>query len=308
MKAETNLQKILARGEFAVTCEYDPPRGVDVDLILKNAAQLKGKVDAVNVNDNPTAKVRMSSWALSKMLLDVGLEPIFQMTTRDRNRIALQSDLLGASALGIQNVLCLTGDHPARGDHPQAKKVFDLDSIQWIAAVREIRDNGCLMNAKKISGSPRFFVGGVANPFVQSLELHIIRLEKKIAAGAEFIQTQPVLEMEPFKKWLNQAKDQGLTDQCPVIAGVIALKSVKMAQYLRNTVPGIMTPDTVMDRLGAVAEEQQQEEGMKICIENIEEIKQTKGARGVHIIAIGCEEKLPEIIERAGLLPRPNIS
>lgn len=305
MKAETRLQKILARGKFAVTCECTPPRGTNVDLIRKNAARLKEKVDAVNVNDNPTASVRMSSWALSGILLDMGIEPILQMTTRDRNRIALQSDLLGASALGIQNVLCLTGDHQARGDHPQAKKVFDLDSIQWIMAVKEIRDQGCLMNKKKISGSPKFFIGAVANPFVESLELHIIRLRKKIAAGADFIQTQPVLDMEYFKKWLNLATEQGLTDQCAIIAGVILLKSVKMARHLQNNVPGIMIPDTIIDRLDAMPEDKQQEEGINIVLEIIEGLKQTKGVRGIHIMATGCEEKVGEIVKRAGLLPRP---
>lgn len=306
MRAETNLQKILARGEFAVTCEYDPPRGIDVDLILKHADQLKGKVDAVNVNDNPIASVRMSSWALCKMLLDIGIEPILEMVTRDRNRIALQSDLLGASALGIQNVLCMTGDHPARGDHREAKKVFDLDSIQWIAAVKQIRDQGCLMNGKKLSGNPKCFIGGVANPFVETLELHIIRLQKKIAAGAEFIQTQPVLDMKRFTAWLNQARDQGLPEQCPIIAGVLALKSVQMAEHLRNTVPGFMIPDTIIDRLGAVPEDKQQEEGIRICIERIEELKQTEDVKGVHVMAIGWEEKVPEMVERAGLLPRPD--
>ncbi|MBW2568199.1 MAG: methylenetetrahydrofolate reductase [Deltaproteobacteria bacterium] len=305
MKAETRLQKILAQGKFAVTCEYTPPRGTNLDLIRKNATQLKGKVDAVNVNDNPTASVKMSSWALSKFLLDMSIESIFQMTTRDRNRIALQSDLLGASALGIQNVLCLTGDHQARGDHPQAKKVFDLDSIQWIAAVKEIRDQGCLMNGKKISGSPKFFIGAVANPFVESLELHVISLQKKIAAGADFIQTQPVLDMELFKKWLSLATERGLTDQCDIIAGVILLKSAKMARYLQDNVSGIMVPDTIIDRLAAVSEDKQQEEGTNIALEIIENLKQTKGVKGVHIMAIGCEERLAGIIERAGFLPRP---
>jgi methylenetetrahydrofolate reductase (NADPH) len=308
MTAETSLQKILAQGEFAVTCEFNPPRGIDVDLILKNATRLKGKVDAVNVNDNSVASVRMSSWALSKILLDMGLEPVLQMTTRDRNRIALQSDLLGASALGIQNILCLTGDHPARGDHPEAKKVFDLDSIQWIAAVKQIRDRGHLMNGKKISGSPDFFIGAVANPFVKSLELHGIHLQKKIAAGAEFIQTQPVLDVERFKEWLNQVTEQGSIGHCPLMAGVVALKSVRMAQYLQNNVPGIMVPNTVIDRLGAVPEDKQQDEGINICIERIEQLKQTQGVKGVHIMAIGCEEKLREIIEGAGLLPRPDTS
>lgn len=304
MKAETRLQKILAEGKFAVTCEYTPPRGTNLDLIRKNAAQLKGKVDAVNVNDNSTASVRMSSWALSKILLDMGIEPIFQMTTRDRNRIALQSDLLGASALGIQNVLCLTGDHQAKGDHPQAKKVFDIDSIQWIAAVKEICDQGCLMNGKKISGSPKFFIGAVANPFVESLELHVISLQKKIAAGAVFIQTQPVIDMEHFKRWLSHATERGLTDRCDIIAGVILLKSAKMARYLQDNVSSITVPDTILNRLTAVPEDRQQEEGINICIERIEELKQTKGVKGVHVMAIGCVEKVGEIIERAGLLPR----
>jgi methylenetetrahydrofolate reductase (NADPH) len=308
MKAETNLQKILAQGKFAVTSECTPPRGTDIDYVHKNAAQLKGKVDAVNVNDNPTASVRMSSWALSKILLDMGIEPVFQMVTRDRNRIALQSDLLGASALGIQNVLCLTGDHQARGDHPQAKKVFDLDSIQWIMAVKQIRDEGLLMNGKKISGAPKFFIGGVANPFVESIELHIIRLQKKINEGVDFIQTQPVLDIEHFKKWINQAAEQGLTDKCPIIAGVMLLKSAKIARYLQNNVPGIMIPDTIIDRLAAVPEDKQQDEGINICVERVEELKQIKGVKGVHIMAIGCEEKVAEIVDRAGLLPRPDVS
>jgi methylenetetrahydrofolate reductase (NADPH) len=308
MKAETNLQRTLAQGEFAVTCEFSPPRGIDVGLMRENAVQLKGKVDAVNVGDNSTASVRMSSWALSKILLDMGIEPVLQMVTRDRNRIALQSDLLGASALGIQNVLCLTGDHPSIGDHPEAKKVFDIDSVQWIAAVKQIRDQGRLINGKKISGDPGFFVGAVANPFVESLELHIIRLEKKITAGAEFIQTQPVLDTERFKDWLDQAAQQGLTDNCPVIAGVVALKSVAMAEHLRRDVPGIMIPDAIITRMEAVPEDQQLDEGMKICLDKIEELKETKGVMGVHIMAIGCEEKLPEIIAQAGLLPRPSQS
>jgi methylenetetrahydrofolate reductase (NADPH) len=238
----------------------------------------------------------------------MGIEPILQMVTRDRNRIALQSDLLGASALGVQNVLCLTGDHQARGDHPQAKKVFDLDSIQWMMAVKQIRDQGLLMNGKKISGAPNFFIGGVANPFVESLELHILRLQKKIAAGMDFIQTQPVLNMERFKRWLDQSTEQGLPDQCPIIAGVILLKSTKMARHLKAHVPGIMIPDTIIDRLDAVPEDKQPAEGMNICIEQIGELKQTKGVKGVHIIAIGCEERLAEIVERAGVLPRPDVS
>jgi methylenetetrahydrofolate reductase (NADPH) len=308
MKAETNLQRTLAQGEFAVTCEFTPPRGIDVGFMRENAVQLKGKVDAVNVGDNSTASVRMSSWALSKILLDMGIEPVLQMVTRDRNRIALQSDLLGASALGIQNVLCLTGDHPSIGDHPQAKKVFDIDSVQWIAAVKQIRDQGRLINGKKISGDPGFFIGAVANPFVESLELHILRLQKKIAAGAQFIQTQPVLDMEHFRKWLDLATEHGLTNQCPVIAGVVALKSARMGEHLRSRVPGLMIPDAVLNRLKAVSEDRQHEEGIDICTEHIEELRKTEGIKGVHIMAIGSEGMLPVIIEGAGLLPRPHFS
>ncbi|MDY6988346.1 MAG: methylenetetrahydrofolate reductase [Thermodesulfobacteriota bacterium] len=296
MKAETNLQRRLAQGEFAVTCEFNPPCGVDVDLMRDHAAKLQGKVDAVSVNDNFNARVTMSSWALSKILLDMGIEPILEMVTRDRNRIALQSDLLGAAALGIHNVLCFTGDHPARGDHPEAKSVFDIDAIQWIAAVKEIAGQGRLMSGKEISGTPKFFVGALANPFVQSLELHIIRLEKKIAAGAEFIQTQPVLDMARFKAWLGQAAGRGLVDQCPVIAGVIALRSVAMAQELNRNVPGIVVPDAILDRLGGVPEEQQEEEGIKICVEKIQELRETMGVKGVHLMAPAWEERLPEII------------
>lgn len=305
MKAETNLQKTLAQGGFAVTCEFNPPRGIDVASVRENAKGLKGKVDAVNVSDNSSASVRMSSLALSRILLDLDMEPVLHMVTRDRNRIALQSDLLGASALGIQNILCLTGDHVSKGDHPDAKKVFDLDAVQWIAAVKQIRDQGRLMNDKKISGDPGFFIGAAANPFVRSIELHILRLKKKIAVGAEFVQTQPVLDMDRFEAWLAPAVEQGLTDQCAFIAGVTALKSAAEADRLRNRVPGIMIPDRVIDRLSAVPEDRQLDEGIKICVETIQALKEQKGVSGVHIKAPGCEEKLPEILEQAGLGPRP---
>jgi methylenetetrahydrofolate reductase (NADPH) len=307
MKAETNLQNRLAKGEFAVTCEVNPPRGIELDSVSKNAAQLKDKVDAVLVSDNFTASVRMSGLAFSKILLDMGIEPVLQMTTRDRNRIALQSDLLGASALGIKNVLCLDGDHPAKGDHPEAKRVYDIDAIQWIAAVRQIRDQRSLMNGKSISGDPGFFIGTAANPFVKSLELHVIRLQKKIAVGAEFIQTQPLFDLERFNQWLRLCEEHGLTDQCAIVAGVAVLKSAAMAEDLQKNVPGVMIPETVINELGGVPEEQQLDRGIRICVENIQTLMETKGVRGVHVMAMGCEERLPEIIEQAGLLPRPNL-
>ncbi len=305
MIAETRLQQALSQGQFAITCEFTPPRGVEVGRISEMADRLKGKVDAVNVNDNPNSNVRMSSLVFSKLLLDSGLEPILEQSMRDRNRLALQSDLLGAAALGIQNVLCLTGDHPSKGDHPEANKVFDLDSSQWIETVKRIRDQGVLLNGKKITGQPKFFIGGVANPFMKNLDLHIIRFQNKVAAGADFIQTQPVFDTEAFQRWMTRVEEAGLIDQVPILAGVAALKSLKMAEYLRDRVSGINIPDNIMDRLKSMPEDKQQSEGIRICVELMKSLRQIKGVKGVHIMSIGNEEKIPEIIEQAGFPSRP---
>ena len=305
MIAETRLQQALSQGQFTITCEFTPPRGVEVGRISEMADRLKGKVDAVNVNDNPNSNVRMSSLVFSKLLLDSGLEPILEQSMRDRNRLALQSDLLGAAALGIQNVLCLTGDHPSKGDHPEANKVFDLDSSQWIETVKRIRDQGVLLSGKKITGQPKFFIGGVANPFMKNLDLHIIRFQNKVAAGADFIQTQPVFDTEAFQRWMTRVEEAGLIDQVPILAGVAALKSLKMAEYLRDRVSGINIPDNIMDRLKSMPEDKQQSEGIRICVELMKSLRQIKGVKGVHIMSIGNEEKIPEIIEQAGFPSRP---
>ena len=301
MIEETRLKQALSQGKFAVTCELTPPRGIETDGLLETATRLKGKVDAINVNDNPNSNVRMSSLVFSKILLDSGLEPVLEQSMRDRNRLALQSDLLGAAALGIANILCMTGDHPSKGDHPQGNKVFDLDSSQWIEAVRRIRDQGLLMNGKKISGQPKFFIGGVANPFKSNQELHIIRLKNKVEAGAEFIQTQPVFDTDSFQSWITKVEQAGLIDRVYILAGVAALKSVKMAEYLNNHVAGFSIPDDIMNRLKSMPEEKQQAEGMKICVEQIKALQGIKGVKGVHIMSVGSEEIIPEIIEQAGL-------
>lgn len=301
MKAKTNLQKALLSDKFTVTCELTPPCGTDVKAIIKNAAALKKSVAAINVNDNPIASVRMSSLALSKLLVDSGIEPVFQMTLRDRNRIALQSDILGAYALGIRNVLCMSGDHPARGDHPQAQRVFDLDSIQWISAVNQITEKSTLINGKVISGDAEFFVGCVANPFVAAIELHVMTLAKKIAAGAQFVQTQPVLDMDLFKEWLNAAEKAGILKNCSILPGVIILKSAKMARQLKDRVRGFNIPDQIIKRMSSVSEEKQLAEGIKICTETIKELKKIKTLPGVHIMAIGCEDKISDVIKSAGL-------
>ncbi|MFH0787294.1 MAG: methylenetetrahydrofolate reductase [Pseudomonadota bacterium] len=305
MIAETRLQQALSQGRFAITCEYTPPRGVEVGGLSAMADKLKGRVDAVNVNDNPNSNVRMSSLVFSKLLLDYGLEPILEQSLRDRNRLALQSDLLGAAALGIQNVLCMSGDHPSKGDHPEANKVFDLDSSQWIEAVKRIRDQGVLLNGKKITGQPKFFIGGVANPFMKNLDLHMIRFQNKVTAGADFIQTQPVFDTEAFQRWMTRVEEAGLIDQIPILAGVAALKSLKLAEYLRDRVSGFNIPGPIMDRLKSIPEDRQESEGIRICVEQIKSLQQIKGVKGVHIMSIGNEEKIPEIIEQAGLPQRP---
>ncbi len=302
MSGETQLQQALLQGKFAVTCELVPPRGVEANGLSRIAERLLGKVDAVNVNDNPNSNVKMSSLVFSKLLLDCGLEPILEQSMRDRNRMALQSDLLGAAAMGIQNVLCMTGDHPAKGDHPEANKVFDLDSSQWIQTVKRIRDQGILLNGKKISGQPKFFLGGVANPFMKNLDLHILRLKNKVAAGADFIQTQPVFDTDFFQEWMNRVEKSGLLNQIPILAGVAALKSLKMAEYLRDRVSGFYIPEHVLDRLKSVTQEDQQHEGIQICVEQIKALQQIKGVKGVHIMSISSEEKIPEIIEQSGLV------
>lgn len=298
MMGEPRLKQTLSQDKFAITCELTPPRGIEFNGLSALAEKLKDRVDAVNVNDNPNANVRMSSLVFSKILMDNGLEPIFEQSTRDRNRLALQSDLLGAAAMGIQTVLCMTGDHPAKGDHPGAKKVFDLDSSQWIKAVSQIRDSGVLLNGRKINGQPKFFIGGVANPFMANPDLHIRRLQNKVAAGVEFIQTQPAFDTDAFQKWMDGVAEAGVLDRVSILAGVAALKSLEMAEYLQTHVAGFQIPPHIMDRLRSVSEADQQSEGIKICVEQIKALQQIKGVKGVHIMSIGNEERIPEIIEQ----------
>lgn len=298
MMGEPRLKQTLSQDKFAITCELTPPRGTDLNGLSALADKLKDKVDAVNVNDNPNANVRMAGLVFSKILLDCGLEPIFEQSTRDRNRLALQSDLLGAAAMGIQTVLCMTGDHPAKGDHPGAKKVFDLDSSQWIKAVSQIRDSGVLLNGRKINGQPKFFIGGVANPFMANLDLHIRRLQNKVAAGVEFIQTQPVFDTDAFQQWMDRVAEAGLLERISILAGVAALKSLKMAEYLQTHVAGFKIPPHIMERVRSVPEEDQPSEGIKICVEQIKALQQIKGVKGVHIMSIGNEDRIPEIIEQ----------
>jgi len=307
VKDESRLKQLLDGGHFAVTAECGPPKGADPGAVLRKAGLLKEKVDAVNVTDNQTAIVRMSSIAACTVLLSAGLEPVLQMVVRDRNRIALQSDVLGASALGIRNILCLSGDHQSFGNQPSALGVFDLDSMQFIEAVRGMRDAGTIMGGEQLTSAPAVFIGAAANPFADPLEFRVVRLAKKISAGAEFIQTQCIYNMERFKKWISLAEDRGLLEKAYILGGVTPLKSAGMAKYMKNKVAGMDIPDGVIKRMDAVPKERQRQEGIGICVETILALKEIKGVKGIHIMAIEWEDAVGEIVERAGLLPRPKV-
>lgn len=305
MKAGSNLEKVLRGGHFAVTCECGPPRGADVETLERKIGLIKGCVDAANVTDNQTAVVRMSSIGASAILVQNGMEPVMQMVTRDRNRIAAQSDVFGAYALGIRNMLCLTGDHQRFGDHPFAKNVFDMDSIQLLDMVRTIRDEGKMNSGKEVEGGIRMFLGAAANPFADPYEFRVIRMAKKIAAGADFIQTQCIYDMKRFREFMRMAVDMGLDKRCFILAGLTPLKSVGMAKYMNRNVSGITIPDEIIARINGVPKGTQAAEGIRLLIEQIQEVREIAGIAGVHIMAIEWEEKVGEIVKAAGLLPRP---
>jgi methylenetetrahydrofolate reductase (NADPH) len=308
MKTKSNIEKILESGGFVVTSECGPPRGADADVIRKKGALLKGVVDAVNVTDNQTSVVRMSSFSSCIILKEMGFDPILQMVCRDRNRIAIQSDILGAAALGINNILCLSGDHQKFGDHPRAKNVFDMDSIQLINTVKIMRDDGKFLGGEEVKGKPVLFIGAAENPFADPFEIRAARLGKKVRAGCEFIQTQCIYNIERFSKWMEMVRDRGLHERCAILAGVTPFKSVGMAKYMKNSVPGMDVPDELIDRLKSVPKEKQSEEGIKMCVESIQRLREISGVRGIHIMAIEWEEKVVEIAKAAGLLPRPQLT
>jgi methylenetetrahydrofolate reductase (NADPH) len=307
MKAGSNLEKVLEAGHFAFTGELGPPRGANIEAVKEKAKHLKGMVDSVNITDNQTAMVRLSSWATSLLVMQEGLEPNFQLVCRDRNRLAMQADILGVYAHGIKNMLCLTGDHQQFGDHPNSKGVFDIDSTQLINMTKNMRDESKFLGGADIDTPPKMFIGAAANPFAEPLEWRVYRLAKKVEAGADFIQTQCIFNMEKMRKWVHQANEMGLTEKVYIMAGITPMKSLGMAKFMKNKVPGMDVPDEIINRLGGVEKKQQAEEGIKIACEQIEEFKEMKGVAGVHLMAIEWEHKVPEITERAGVLPRPNL-
>ncbi len=271
------------------------------------AAPLKGMVDAVNITDNQTAVVRMASWAASLIAIEEGLEPNFQMVCRDRNRLAMQADILGVYAHGVRNMLCLSGDHQKFGDHPDAKGVFDIDSMQLISMVKTMRDEGKFLGGAEVDEAPKIFIGAASNPFAQPYEWRVDRLRKKIDAGVDFIQTQCIYNMERFREFIKRANDEGLTEKVYILAGVTPMKSVGMAKYMKNKVPGMDVPDDIIKRLQGAGKGKVATEGINIACEQIEEFKTMKGVHGVHLMAIEWEHKVPEIAEQAKVLPRPKV-
>ena len=308
MKSESKLERILESGQFAVTGELGPPASTNVEVIRQKAKYLKGNVDAVNITDGQTAVVRMSSWAACILGKEEGLEPTVQMTCRDRNRIALQMDILGVSALGINNLLCLTGDHQVFGNHPMAKGVWDLDSMQLIKMVKDMRDEKKFQCDDEMDMAPRLFIGAAANPFADPFEFRVLRLANKVAAGADFIQTQIIYNVDKFAKWMEAVREKGLHEQVKILAGVAPIKSIGAARYMQKRVPGMDVPDEVIDRLKGVPKEDVSKEGIKVCVDIINQVREIKGVAGIHLMAIEWEEVVHEIVEQSGLLPRPQVS
>jgi 5,10-methylenetetrahydrofolate reductase len=321
----SNLERVLRAGHFAVTGELGPPQSADGNSIRKKATLLRGYCDAVNITDNQTAIVRMSSIGAGTIVVQEGLEPVIQMTCRDRNRLAIQSDLLGAYALGMRNLLCLSGDHQTFGNHPTAKNVFDIDSLQLVKMVSDLRDQCIFQCGDALKGQePRFFIGAAAAPFADPLDFRPYRLAKKVKAGANFIQTQLIYDISAFQVFMEKVRELGVHKETFILAGIGPLKSPAMAKYMKENVPGILIPDELIKRMtqagapwaGKSKDELTKEdkkaraaawqtEGIKICIELIHQLREVEGVAGVHIMAIEWEEAVKPIVEGAGLYPRP---
>lgn len=296
------LKDKLNAGHFVVTGELGPPRGCDPESVCRKADMLRGAVDAVNITDNQTAIVRMSSLAASVICKSRGIEPIMQMTVRDRNRIALQSDLLGASALGIGNVLCLSGDHQSFGDQPGARGVHDIDSIQLVYAARRLCEEKKILHSdNNLTSAPELFIGAACNPFAEPRDFRPVRLKKKVEAGARFIQTQSIYDLTAFREFMKKIVDMGLHEKAHILAGVMPLKSAGMATYLNERVPGVVVPRAMIDRLKGVPKDRVADEGIEQCCEIIDELRSIEGIHGIHIMAIEWEHRVREIVKRAGL-------
>jgi len=303
VKAGSNLEKVLDSGQFAVTAEIGPPQSANPAPLTHHAKMLRGYADAFNLTDNQTAVVRLSSIASAAIIMREDVEPVIQMTCSDRNRIALQSDLLGSSALGIINVLCLTGDHQIFGNEKGAKNVFDFDSITELSVFNTLRTEGKQVGGDGLKDPPKVYLGCAEKPFATPYEWRGARLAKKVAAGADFVQTQAIFDMDMFEKWMDDVRGRGLDKKVHILAGVLPMKTAGAARYMKNKVPGMIVPDHIIDRMKTAKDSK--EEGIRLCVEQIEHLKTIKGVHGVHIMAVMWEDMVPRIAKEAGLLPRP---
>jgi 5,10-methylenetetrahydrofolate reductase len=303
MVAGSNLEKILTEGHFAVTAELGPPKGTNLDIFLRRAEALRGCCDAVNITDNQTAITRLSSMAGCIKLQSLGIEPVMQVTCRDRNRIGIQSDILGAAAFGIRNILCLSGDHQTFGNHPMSKGVFDIDSIQLVGMLRQMRDEKKFLSGDAFTGELPLFIGSAANPYADPLVYRTLRLEKKIRTGASFVQTQGIFDVDRFEMFMSNVCERGLDKQAHILAGIIPVRSARMAVFMRDSVPGVTVPDAIVKRMESTSDAKA--EGLAITAEIIERVRKVPGVHGIHVMAVGWEDIVPQIVTTAGLMPRP---
>ncbi|MBM3935069.1 MAG: methylenetetrahydrofolate reductase [SAR202 cluster bacterium] len=304
MKSGSRLERVLRSGRFAVTAELNPPDSADPQAVYDHAVVLSSVCDAINCTDASGANVHMSNVGVAALLARAGYDPVVQFACRDRNRISLQGDVLGAAALGVKNVMCLTGDGVQAGDQPEAKPVFDLDSITLIRTVKTMRDKGRFLSGRPIESPPKVFIGGAENPFAPPYDFRPLRVQKKVQAGVDFIQTQYCYDMPRLREFMKQVCDMGLDKKVFILIGVGPLRSPGAAEWMRTNVPGIVIPDAIIERLNGVEKKKQRTEGKKVCIEIIQEVKEIAGVSGVHVMAYKQEELVAEIVEQAGLLPR----
>lgn len=304
LRAGGRLERVLRAGLFAVTAELNPMDSANPQELYEAALVLAQVADAINTTDSSGANVHMSSLATAALLSRAGYDVVMQIACRDRNRIALQGDLLGAAALGVKNVLCITGDDVSVGDQPETKRVFDFDSLHLVRTARIMRDQGLFLSGRRISVPPALFLGAVENPFAPPLHWRADRLAKKVEAGADFIQTQYVFDVAVFREFMGRVRDLGLHERVYILAGVGPLKSPKAAEFMQLHVPGVVIPESIIVRLKKTPRQSWREEGIQICIELIEQIREIEGVAGIHMMAYRQEEVVAEIAQRVGLLPR----
>lgn len=308
MTSPSRLADLLREGHFVVTAELSSSNSPDPEATWRRAETLRGSVDAINCTDNPGAHVHMSSLASAHLLVEKGFEPIMQLTVRDRNRLALQADLLGAAALGVRNLVLMSGDDVTAGDHPEARRIYDIDSLQLLEVAAAMRDRGTYLSGRKLDAAPSYFIGAVENPFAPPLTFRPLRLQKKVRAGADFIQTQLVFDVPVFARFMAMVADLGLIGKVFIIPSIGIPRSARGAHFMREKVPGLHVPDEVVMRLEKTPPARQAEEGITIAVELVKAVREIPGVSGVHLIGIKWEEGVAQVAEAAGLLPRPTLS